>query len=159
MAQLRSLGETDPTVQARLMDDLRKTDPSLWPVVMQTYRTNIAYQQRLAKGAATQPAVSLYYETTTVPNSVADARQASATALLPAAQNCAPAFSLGRAGSPVAGSNCAGRAAERRQHNKRSRGASGTDWSSRGRRGLACGSEERAGDSGGRRRTRRSTGC
>lgn len=49
MAELRTLGDADPAVQAKLMEDLQRTDPSLWPLVTQTYRNTLAFKQRTAR--------------------------------------------------------------------------------------------------------------
>jgi hypothetical protein len=48
MAELHQLGALDPAAQNKLMDDLRQTDPALWPLVMQQFRAAIAYKRRMA---------------------------------------------------------------------------------------------------------------
>jgi hypothetical protein len=89
MAQLRSIGEVDPATQTRLMDDLRKTDPSLWPLVMQSYRSTMAYQTRAsaAPGPNTRADAGGAYASTGLPPETADGRQVSAAATAEAAQN------------------------------------------------------------------------
>jgi len=79
MSQLRSIGAVDPAVQAKLMDDLQKTDPSLWPLLMQTYRSSLAYQNRLpgtVNGANTATAGGI--SPAGVPPEITDARQVAA---------------------------------------------------------------------------------
>jgi hypothetical protein len=46
MAQLAELGTLDPQAQAQLMADLQKTDPSMWPLVVQAFRSSLAYRQK-----------------------------------------------------------------------------------------------------------------
>ncbi|MCE9604387.1 MAG: hypothetical protein K8U03_05715 [Planctomycetia bacterium] len=53
MAELQAIGPLDPAIQSRLMDDLRQTDPALWPTLMQTFKAGIAYRQRATATAAT----------------------------------------------------------------------------------------------------------
>jgi hypothetical protein len=49
MEELRQLGTLDPAAQNKLMDDLKQTDPALWPLVMQQFRAAIAYKRRAAE--------------------------------------------------------------------------------------------------------------
>lgn len=51
IAELQTLGAIDPDVQNQLMDDLKRTDPALWPALMQSFRATLAYQRR-ARGVA-----------------------------------------------------------------------------------------------------------
>ena len=46
MSELQQIGTSDPAAQDKLMADLQRTDPSLWPGMLQTYRAKAAYQQR-----------------------------------------------------------------------------------------------------------------
>ena len=48
MAELHELGSLDPAAHAKLTDDLRQTDPSLWPLVVQQFRAAMAYKQQVA---------------------------------------------------------------------------------------------------------------
>ena len=60
MAELRQLGTLDPAAQDKLLEDLRESDPSLWPLVMQQFRATAAYRQRaMGRVATTQPAERL----------------------------------------------------------------------------------------------------
>ena len=54
MAELRQLGAVDAAAQDRLMEDLRQSDPSLWPLVMEQFRATLAYRRWAAEcgGAA-----------------------------------------------------------------------------------------------------------
>jgi hypothetical protein len=40
------VGQTDPEAQKALFDDLRRTDPALWPQLVNAYRTSMAYKQQ-----------------------------------------------------------------------------------------------------------------
>jgi hypothetical protein len=53
MEELRQLGTLDPAAQNKLMEDLKQTDPALWPLVMQQFRAAIAYKRRAAEREAT----------------------------------------------------------------------------------------------------------
>jgi hypothetical protein len=61
MAEVQQLGVLDPAAQNALLDDLKKTDPSLWPQLMQTFRASVAYRRqaeeraRLAQQNQNQP--------------------------------------------------------------------------------------------------------
>ncbi len=46
MAELQQLGALDPAAQEKLMEDMRQTDPSLWPLVLQQFRAAVAYRRR-----------------------------------------------------------------------------------------------------------------
>jgi hypothetical protein len=46
MAEVQQLGAMDPAAQNALLEDLKKTDPSLWPQLMQTFRASIAYRKQ-----------------------------------------------------------------------------------------------------------------
>ena len=52
MEELRQLGTLDPAAQNKLMEDLKQTDPALWPLVMQQFRAAIAYKRRAAQREA-----------------------------------------------------------------------------------------------------------
>lgn len=49
MAELRQLGTLDPVAQDELLENLRQSDPSLWPLVMQQFRATAAYRRRAAE--------------------------------------------------------------------------------------------------------------
>ncbi|MBX3412920.1 MAG: hypothetical protein KF708_09545 [Pirellulales bacterium] len=55
MAELQTLGAIDPAMQNQLMEDLKNTDPALWPGLVQSFRATLAYQRRAA-GVATPTA-------------------------------------------------------------------------------------------------------
>ncbi len=46
MAELRQLGAIDPAAQDRLLEDLRRSDPAIWPLVIQQCRATLAYRRR-----------------------------------------------------------------------------------------------------------------
>lgn len=52
MTELQSLGALDPQAQARLLSDLQNSDPALWPLVVQAFRTSLAYRQRMQASPA-----------------------------------------------------------------------------------------------------------
>lgn len=45
IAELQSLGAIDPLARQRLIDDLKKTDPALWPPLIQYFRASLAQQR------------------------------------------------------------------------------------------------------------------
>src|SRR3972149_2681149 len=49
MDELRQIGALDPAAENKLIEDLKQTDPTLWPLVMQQFRAAIAYKRRLAE--------------------------------------------------------------------------------------------------------------
>ncbi|HJT31034.1 MAG TPA: hypothetical protein VJ783_03130 [Pirellulales bacterium] len=51
LAELAAMGALEPESQQRLIDDLRATDPGLWPGVVQTFRASLAYRRRAADRA------------------------------------------------------------------------------------------------------------
>ena len=53
MAELRDLGTIDPAARDKLMEDLRQTDPGMWPLVMRQFRATAEYRRR---AVASQPA-------------------------------------------------------------------------------------------------------
>jgi len=57
ISQLESIGAIDPAQQARLMEDLKQTDPSLWPLMLDAFRASLAYHERIAAkpGSGTGP--------------------------------------------------------------------------------------------------------
>jgi hypothetical protein len=76
MAEIESLGDVNPQVQKRLLEDLRQSDPALWPLMTQQIRATLAYQkQQAAKTAGHSPR----------------ATQAQQAAAAPAVQAGAPA--------------------------------------------------------------------
>ena len=56
MSELQQVGAIDPAAQDKLMADLKQVDPSLWPMVLQTFRAEAAYQasRRTARGREDQ---------------------------------------------------------------------------------------------------------
>lgn len=52
LQEVQELGKTDPAAQQALLADLQKSDPSMWPQVLQAFRSSMAYreqyQQRMA---------------------------------------------------------------------------------------------------------------
>ncbi|MEN6458430.1 MAG: hypothetical protein ABFC63_05825 [Thermoguttaceae bacterium] len=70
MAEVREIGAIDPAAQDRLLDDLRRSDPVVWPLVIQQCRATLAYRRRLAEQNGTATA-SLQRPTDQVTASVA----------------------------------------------------------------------------------------
>jgi hypothetical protein len=60
LSELAELGPIQPEAQQRLIDNLRKTDPAYWPMLVQTFRASLAYRRRAAEreAEATSEAVS-----------------------------------------------------------------------------------------------------
>jgi hypothetical protein len=50
MAEVHDLGASDPEAQTRLLAELRDADPSLWPLVLESFRARLAYAQRARQG-------------------------------------------------------------------------------------------------------------
>jgi len=46
MAEIQQLGTLDKAAQDKLMEDLKQTDPSLWPLVIQQFRAAVAYRRQ-----------------------------------------------------------------------------------------------------------------
>lgn len=46
MDEIQQAGNLDPATRDKLLEDLRKTDPSLWPLVMQQFRASAAYARQ-----------------------------------------------------------------------------------------------------------------
>ena len=46
MAQVRELGVLDPQEQNKLLEDLKQTDPSLWPLMVKQTRAAVAYRRK-----------------------------------------------------------------------------------------------------------------
>ncbi len=62
MAQLQEMGDLEPAVRDRLMEDLKQTDPRLWQGVVRQFRAMLACRQQLnhqQQGKPGQPAASL----------------------------------------------------------------------------------------------------
>ncbi len=51
LSEVQQLGALDPQAQNALLEDLKKTDPSLWPQLVQTFRASIAYRRQVAERA------------------------------------------------------------------------------------------------------------
>jgi hypothetical protein len=58
LAELATLGPIQPEAQQRLIDDLRKTDPAYWPMLIQTVRASLAYRRRTAQREAENAAAA-----------------------------------------------------------------------------------------------------
>jgi hypothetical protein len=77
VAELQQLGALDKAAQDKLMEDLRQTDPSLWPLVLQQFRATVAYRrqaQQRERGAAAggaPPAATPAFPSQPVPEAVA----------------------------------------------------------------------------------------
>ena len=51
MAEVQQLGALDPAAQNALLEDLKRTDPALWPQLVQTFRASIAYRRQMEERA------------------------------------------------------------------------------------------------------------
>ena len=47
IAEVQELGELDPAAREELLENLKQTDPQLWPLVAQQFRANLAYRRQL----------------------------------------------------------------------------------------------------------------
>ncbi|MGH7135597.1 MAG: hypothetical protein ACREHD_07645, partial [Pirellulales bacterium] len=52
LGELAALGQVQPEAQKQLIDDLRKTDPAYWPLLVQTFRASLEYRRRSAQKAS-----------------------------------------------------------------------------------------------------------
>lgn len=52
MAEVRRLGSDDPAIQAQLLAELQRSDPSLWPLVVESFRARLAYSRQLVQKEA-----------------------------------------------------------------------------------------------------------
>ncbi len=59
LAELAAMGALEPEAQQRLIEDLRTTDPALWPGVIETFRASLAYRRRAAERAKAVAAPSV----------------------------------------------------------------------------------------------------
>ena len=53
VAELQAIGPIDPALQTRLIEDLRQTDPAVWPTLLQTFKAGVAFKQRAAAAPPT----------------------------------------------------------------------------------------------------------
>jgi len=69
IAELQNLGAIDPAAQQQLMEDLKRTDPALWPHLSQSLRASLAYRQRAVARPATlgEPESSPFVAASTPP--------------------------------------------------------------------------------------------
>jgi hypothetical protein len=58
MAEVRELGVLDPQEQNKLLEDLRQTDPSLWPLMVKQVRAAVAYRRKSMDRGQVQAAAS-----------------------------------------------------------------------------------------------------
>jgi hypothetical protein len=110
MAQLQELGTLDPAARERLMEDLKQTDPRLWPDVIRQFRATLAYRQQAGAKHPSEkaPAEAEGATVETVPNgtsqasgSPADASRVSPAETVP--QPPAPALAVQAAASNAGG--------------------------------------------------------
>ncbi len=95
LAELQAVGAIDPAAQQQLLEDLRGTDPALWPQMLQIFRATLAYQRQLQQ-QENQPSGAL----------AAAASQASpqqATSGLQSNPQAAHGTQVARAGAPTGG--------------------------------------------------------
>ncbi len=52
MAQLRQLRATDPAAEDELLGRLQRSDPSLWPLVVEQFRATLAYRKEMERAPA-----------------------------------------------------------------------------------------------------------
>lgn len=58
MAELQQLGALDPDARERLMADMRRTDPAVWPDMLRVFRASAAYRRRAGQGRETSAGVA-----------------------------------------------------------------------------------------------------
>ena len=97
MAEIEAMGDVNPEVQKRLLEDLRQSDPALWPLMTQQIRATLAYQKQQAaklagassRAPATQQAAATPAVQDNAPPGNASQRAASADAAKPQAEQAA----------------------------------------------------------------------
>jgi len=52
MAEVRRLGANDPALQSLLLAELQASDPTLWPLVVESFRSRVAYGRQLRQNEA-----------------------------------------------------------------------------------------------------------
>lgn len=66
LAELAAMGAIEPQAQQQLIEDLRTTDPELWPGVVDTFRASLAYRRRAAERAKAAASVDPLADSTAV---------------------------------------------------------------------------------------------
>lgn len=81
LAEIRQAGALDPASQQKLIEDLQQADPTLWPLMVQQFRAQIAYRHRLQEGQSKESNAPATVTTATDKGSppAGSAAQASAT--------------------------------------------------------------------------------
>jgi hypothetical protein len=96
MAEVRDLGVLDPQEQANLLENLRQTDPALWPLMVKQVRAAIAYRRQLMERS--QIAASAPIRTSTPKT-----ERSNAPAMLPETEGTTPLIMpLGESAHPLA---------------------------------------------------------
>jgi hypothetical protein len=55
VAEIQALGELDPQARDELLENLRQTDPTIWPLVAQRVRADLAWRRQAEQGEAERP--------------------------------------------------------------------------------------------------------
>jgi hypothetical protein len=58
MSEVQRIGAEDLAARDRLLEDLRRSDPAIWPLVVEQARTTLAYRRRALSDAKPRPAVA-----------------------------------------------------------------------------------------------------
>lgn len=58
LREVKQLGANDPVAQQRLLDMLQQSKPELWPLVVQQFRSSLAYHQQLVGAETSTPPVA-----------------------------------------------------------------------------------------------------
>ncbi len=109
MDEIQQAGTLDPATQEKLLEDLRKTDPSLWPLVMQQFRASAAYARQAqqkrqpAEGSpGLSPAIAASAASGTLPNATASADRPPSRLAVPRDQDRDPVVEPRAADTSVA---------------------------------------------------------
>ncbi|HEY1783931.1 MAG TPA: hypothetical protein VGG30_00230 [Pirellulales bacterium] len=88
LAELETLGAIDAPTRDRLVDDLKKTDPALWPQLLAYFKASLAYRQKYGTGG--EPAQSVDAPPASDLPTAASGQPSDAPALLPRAPSAKP---------------------------------------------------------------------
>lgn len=100
IAEIEALGDVDPQVQKRLLENLRQSDPALWPMMTQQIRASLAYQKQQAAKAAGDSRPPSQAQAAAPPASAAAQNAPQAAAVQPRAAAGSPATAARQTSAP-----------------------------------------------------------
>jgi len=91
MAELRQWGTLDPAAQDQLLENLRQSDPSLWPLVVEQFKASEAYRHRIAARSDANDAAQRLPPTANTAVTAPETLQAAAPTATAVAADASPA--------------------------------------------------------------------